>query len=52
MNDLVFEMYEKVMSFLSDEEKVVFKMGFSLGISEGTARCTDKLGEMNKEKEK
>lgn len=52
MNDLVFQMYEKIISFLSDDEKTVFKMGFSLGISEGTARCTDKLNEMNKGEKK
>ncbi len=43
MDDDVFKQYERIMNFLSDDEKVTFKLGFRLGISEGTARCTAKL---------
>ncbi len=52
MNDGVFELYMKATDLLDDKEKKVFKMGFDLGISEGTSRCIDRLNVVNKESKK
>jgi hypothetical protein len=48
MNDDVFKMYERIHSILNDDEKATFKLGFTLGISEGIAQCTAKLREEKK----
>jgi hypothetical protein len=48
MDDKIFKMYEKIRLFLSDDEKVTFNLGFTLGIGEGIAQCTKKLKESKK----
>ncbi len=50
MDDRVFELFSKAINSLDDDQKKIFHMGFDLGISEGIARCTEKLSNMNKEK--
>ena len=52
MDDRVFELYEKIINSLEDNEKKIFHMGFDLGIAEGTAECSARLDELNKEKKK
>jgi len=50
MDERVFELFRKAINSLDDDQKKLFNMGFDLGISEGIARCTEKLSNMNKEK--
>jgi len=52
MNDGVFELYMIATSKLNNEEKKIFKVAFDLGICEGTSRCLDKLGVVNKANKK
>jgi len=52
MDDRVFELYVKAINSLDDDQKKIFNMGFDLGISEGIARCTEKLSNMNKKSDK
>ncbi len=43
MNDEVFKLYEEIIYVLDSKQKSIFKLGFDLGISEGTAQCIKKI---------